>query len=70
MMNNASGSHLHLFMKNLLLHATTYYQLKLQKQRHSSFGDNYSPIIIRIIKLRRMRWVGTCGTNGREEEHV
>jgi hypothetical protein len=29
----------------------------------------FSPSIIRIIKLRRMR-KGTCGTNGGEEERV
>jgi hypothetical protein len=28
-----------------------------------------SPSIIRIIKSKRMRWVG-CGTDGREEERV
>jgi hypothetical protein len=28
-----------------------------------------SPSIIRIMKLRRMRW-GGCGTNEREEERV
>jgi hypothetical protein len=29
-----------------------------------------SPSIIGIIKSRRMRVGGTCGTNGREEERV
>jgi hypothetical protein len=29
-----------------------------------------SPSIIRIIMSRRMRWGGTCGRNGREEERV
>jgi hypothetical protein len=29
-----------------------------------------SPSIIRIIKLRRMRWAGHGGVNGREEERV
>jgi hypothetical protein len=28
-----------------------------------------SSSIIRIIKSRRMRWAGACGTNG-EEEHI
>jgi hypothetical protein len=29
-----------------------------------------SPSIFRIIKSRRMRWDGTCGTNGGEEERI
>jgi hypothetical protein len=29
-----------------------------------------SPSIIRIMKLRRTRWVGTCSTKGGEEERI
>jgi hypothetical protein len=39
--------------------------------RNEELHDLYSsPSIIRIIKLRRMRWLGTCGANGREGERV
>jgi hypothetical protein len=37
------------------------------KELHNLYS---SPSIIRIIKSRRMRSGGTCGTNGREEELV
>jgi hypothetical protein len=29
-----------------------------------------SPNIIRVIKCRRMRWVGACSTDGREEKGI
>jgi hypothetical protein len=29
-----------------------------------------SPNIIQVIKLRRMKWGGACGTYGGEERHI
>jgi hypothetical protein len=41
---------------------------KLHNKEHH---DLYSlPSIIRIIKSRRMKWAGACGTSGGEEERV
>jgi hypothetical protein len=31
---------------------------------------DFSPSVIRIIRVRGMRWVGGCSTNGREEERI
>jgi hypothetical protein len=42
-----------------------------RKVRNKELRDLYSlPSIIRIIKSRRMRWVGECSTNGGEEERM
>jgi hypothetical protein len=42
-----------------------------RKQHNEELHNLYSsPIIIRIIKSRRMRWGGPCGTNGGEEDRV
>jgi hypothetical protein len=42
-----------------------------RKLHNEELRDLYfSPSIIRIIKSRRMGWVGPCSTNGGEEERV
>jgi hypothetical protein len=42
-----------------------------RKVHNEELRDLYSsPSIIRIIKSRRMRWGGSCSTNGGEEERV
>jgi hypothetical protein len=42
-----------------------------RKLHNEELRDLYSsPSIIRMIKSRRMRWVGSCSTNRGEEERV
>jgi hypothetical protein len=42
-----------------------------RKLHNEELHDLYSsPSIIRIMKLRRMRWAGACSTNGGEEERA
>jgi hypothetical protein len=42
-----------------------------RKLHTEELHDLYSsPSVIRIIKSKRMRWGGACGTDGREEERV
>jgi hypothetical protein len=42
-----------------------------RKLNNKELHDLYSsPSIIRIIKLRRMRWAGPCSTDGGEEERL
>jgi hypothetical protein len=44
---------------------------KWRKLHSEELRDLYSsPSIIRIIKSRRMRWVGPCSTNGGEEKRL
>jgi hypothetical protein len=41
------------------------------RKLHNEIGDLYSsPSIIRIIKSRRMRWVGHVARMGRREMHI